>query len=82
LFSRLNENWVIDAFQARVIDKSLHKFYHKDPISILNEIGLSAIKEFDNKTVLVITTNCPDFFNSNLKLFAEDKSKIDNSTLY
>jgi hypothetical protein len=82
LFQRLNENWLIDEFQARVIDKSLHSFYHKDPISILNEIGLSAIKEFDNKTVLVITTNCPDFFDNNLKLFAADKSRIDNLTLY
>jgi hypothetical protein len=82
LFQRLNENWLIDEFQARVIDKSLHRFYHKDPISILNEIGLSAIKEFDNKTVLVITTNCPDFFSTNLKLFASEKSRIDNLTLY
>ena len=82
LFHRLNENWLIDEFHARVIDKSLHKFYHKDPISILNEIGLSAIKEFDNKTVLVITTNCPEYFEKNLKLFASDKSRIDNLTLY
>lgn len=82
LFQRLNENWLIEEFQARVIDKSLHKFYHKDPISILNEIGLNAIKEFDNKTVLVITANCPEFFEANLKLVAEEKSRIDNFTLY
>lgn len=82
LFKRLNENWLIEEFHARVIDKALHRFYHKDPISILNEIGLSAIKEFDNKTVLVITTTCPDFFASNLKLYAEEKSSIDNLTLY
>jgi hypothetical protein len=30
----------------------------------------------------VITTTCPDFFASNLKLYAEEKSRIDNLTLY
>jgi hypothetical protein len=82
LFQRLNENWLIDGFQARVIDKSPHKFYHKDPISILNEIGLSSIKEFDNKTVSLITTTCSNFFDNNQKLFASDKSAVDNLTLY
>lgn len=82
LFQRLNKDWLIDEFQARVIDKSPHRFYHKDPISILNEIGLNSIKEFDNKTVSVITATCPEFFGTNLKLFASDESIIDNLTLY
>lgn len=82
IFLKLNEDWLIDGFKSRVIDKSPHSFYHKDPISILNEIGLSAIKEFDNKTVSVITTTCPEFFHSNLRLVASDKSNIENHKLY
>lgn len=82
IFKRLNENWLIDAFKARHIDNSMHQFYHKDPISILTEIGLSAIKEFDNKTILVITSSCPDFFKTNIETLSLKKIGIDNLTLY
>ena len=49
IFKKLNnEEYVIDKFLARVNDEQ-SSFYHKDPISLINEIGLASIKDFERK---------------------------------
>jgi len=82
IFDELNENWLIKEWEARVYDKSMHAFYQKDPITILTEIGTAAIKEFDNKTIGVITSTCPEFFKKNIEEVEKKKQGIDNTTLY
>ena len=73
IFKKLNkEEYVIDKFLAKVNnDKST--FYHKDPISLINEIGLSSIKDFDNNTFELINSEIKSFFKESVSnKFIED----------
>ncbi len=83
LFLRLNENWLVQEFEARYEEKSFDKFYQKDPISILSEIGAAAIKEFDNRTIAVISENLIQYFRDNLvKLQRNEKKGIELNLIY
>lgn len=81
LFEKLNEDWEINEFVAKM-EGQLTTFYQKDPINILNEIGLSSIKEYDNYTLELITENMVIFFKNNIKNKNENKSYVSFKKIY
>ncbi|GEP50733.1 hypothetical protein FNO01nite_14050 [Flavobacterium noncentrifugens] len=81
LFEKLNEDWVINEFVAKM-ENQVQTFYQKDPINILNEIGLAAIKDYDNYTLELITDNINSFFETNIKNKTKKKGYIDFQRIY
>src|SRR5690606_19976290 len=81
LFEKLNEDWVLNEIVAKM-ENELPTFYQKDPINILNEIGLSSIKDYDNYTLELITENIVNFFATNATNKNKGKSYISVQNLY
>lgn len=82
LFDKIGgEDYVINNFLSRVKgDKA--SFYHKDPINLINEIGLSSIKEFDNNTFELINEKILSFFKDSVSEQLEKDEHIDLIGLY
>ncbi|WP_282048873.1 hypothetical protein [Maribacter aquivivus] len=82
IFKKLNkEEYVIDKFLARVNDEQ-SSFYHKDPISLINEIGLASIKDFDNNTFELINSEIKSFFKESVSNKFKEDTHIDIKELY
>jgi len=81
LFNKLNEDVAIDRFIAKM-DGELHSFHQKDPINIINEIGLMSVKESDSYNIELITDTMVDFFRTNIINKEEDKYYVDFKDLY
>ncbi|RZK44866.1 MAG: hypothetical protein EOO61_02210 [Hymenobacter sp.] len=82
LFKGIDRNWAINQHLANDIDESSYEFYHKDPLSILNEVGLVSIKEFDNRTLSAITSSCVSSFEKNSKELQDGRPVVENAKLY
>ncbi len=81
LFNKINEEaYVEDKFLAQITDDKT-TLYHKDPISLINEIGLLSIREFDNNTFELINGNIASFFN-NCITQPEDYKFVSTRELY
>lgn len=73
LFKKIgSEEYIVNKFLAHR-DKNMASFYHKDPISLISEIGLSSIKDFDNNTLDLICNQIQSFFVDSIS-----KQKIDD----
>lgn len=82
LFNKIGgEEYVINNFLSRV-KKDKASFYHKNPINLINEIGLSSIKEFDNNTFELINEKIVSFFKDNVAEQLKKEDHIDLIGLY
>lgn len=81
LFEKLNSDWEINELEAK-IENQLPTFYQKDPINILNEIGLSSIKDFDSYSFELITENIITFFKDNFKNKIDKKEYLSIKKIY
>jgi len=80
LFEKIDNKWAENEFVSEIEDDKI-SFYQKDPINILNEIGLMSIKDFDNITFEIITSNIVSYFK-NITELKDDKSLISIKKIY
>ncbi|MDM1047669.1 hypothetical protein [Sphingobacterium hotanense] len=71
LIKQFNMDWSL-SYHIHVLWRqgNRNEHYHRDPITLLIEIGTSAIKEFDRTTLLEIKSGCLEHFQ---KMFADYK---------
>lgn len=82
LFNKIGgEEYIINNFLSRV-KKDKASFYHKNPINLISEIGLSSIKEFDNNTFELINDKILSFFRDSVSKQLEKDDHIDLIGLY
>lgn len=82
LFAKLDDDdYVIEKFIARIENKP-ESFYHKDPISLIYEIGIGAIKEFDKNTFELINSNIESFFRNRINKRLKEGAIIDVKEIY
>jgi len=80
LFEKIDDKWAENEFVSEIEDDKI-SFYQKDPINIINEIGLTSIKEFDNITLEIITSSIVSHFKKITEI-KDDKSLINIRKLY
>lgn len=80
LFEKIDNKWAENEFVSEIEDDKI-SFYQKDPINIINEIGLTSIKEFDNITLEIITSSTISHFKKIAEI-KDDKSLINIKSLY
>lgn len=81
LFNKLNEDVAVARFIAKM-EGDMHTFHQKDPINIINEIGLMSVKESDFYNIELITDTMVDFFRTNVTNKEEEKYYVDFKDLY
>jgi hypothetical protein len=81
VFNKYNTNWLISYHQNIIWSQKLsHKHYQKDPVSLLTEIGISAINQFDQITLQTIISEFIEYFKKsidNKKNIIEPKDLIE-----
>ncbi len=81
IFGKINNEWLENKFVAEIENDKI-SFYHKDPIVILNEIGLTAIKEFDHISIEVILSNILITLKNTNNAKIKDNNIVRTSDLY
>lgn len=81
IFGLINEDRILDEIYAEE-ENNISSYYHKDPINIIYEIGITSIKDYDYTSLEIITSKIPLFFKQNIQNKEENKFSLDYRRLY